>query len=225
MASGCFARLSVRLTKGFRYSPRSGSQVTMWGRCRSALLLPLLAPAVFSCASAEAASPAEASVRLYAVLDALGLQTMPDARELAAMEPFITASLASGLQRAAAGLANCSAGGRPDSHNAAGARDVFSSFFDGRTGGRPDTTMGAAGRTEGDTSLVVMAFSNTDQKPQVQWTDTIVVLRTNNNYLVADIRYGQQWEFGFGGRLSEVLERYASGNCSGEVPRDSVQEP
>ena len=225
MVSGSWARLFGRLTKGFRHSFRIGFPGTVRCRCRLSSLLPLLAPAVFSCASAEAASPAEASIRLYAILDALGLQTMPDARELAAMEPFITASLADGLQRAAAGLANCSVGGRPDPHSAAGARDVFSSFFDGRTGGRPDTTLGAAGKVEGDTSLVVMAFSNTDQKPQVQWADTIVVLRTHNNFLVADIHYGQQWEFGFSGRLSEVLERYASGNCSGEAPRDSIEEP
>ncbi|HEY0930328.1 MAG TPA: hypothetical protein VGE27_10460 [Gemmatimonas sp.] len=138
-------------------------------------------------------------MQLYAMLDALGVRGVPDAEQLRALRPFLGDSLANAL--ASADAARTTAAQRaPDEKPPFVDGDPFSSLFEGRTDARPDTVISHA-----DTAFVVMAFSNATQRPAVNWKDTVVVTRAQGRFVVADIRYGTAWEFGFTGRLLNVL--------------------
>lgn len=140
-------------------------------------------------------------MQLYAMLDALGVQGLPDEEALRALRPFLTDSLADALAQADVARRTAAAQA-PEEKPPLADGDPFSSLFEGRTDARPDTVL-----TRGDTALVVMAFSNTTQRPAVHWGDTVVVTPAKGRLVVADIRYGAGWEFGFTGRLLEVLHR------------------
>ncbi len=170
------------------------------GRCATLfLLLTGTLAGVTACASPEASSPEQAAVRLYAMIDALGLRSIPDSLELRALRPFIADSLAGSLADA---FRYRSEAARYDAANRPGwlEGDPFSSLAEGHNGGHPDTTL-----LERDTALVVMAFSSSDYEPPVSWRDTVVVTRQGGRYVVADVRYGAAWEFGFTGRLLDML--------------------
>ncbi len=143
-------------------------------------------------------------MQLYAMLDALGVRGVPDAESLRALRPFLTDSLAEALAHADAARRGAAARA-PDEKPPFADGDPFSSLFEGRTDARPDTVL-----TRGDTALVVMAFSNATQRPPVHWRDTLVLTKSQGRLVVADIRYGAGWEFGFTGRLLEVLQSVPS---------------
>lgn len=168
-------------------------------RCLATVALIAGAGGAVSCAPSEAKTPAHAAVQLYAMLDALGVQTVPDSLSLTALRPFLSDSLADALAHADQAR-RTAARERPDEKPVFADGDPFSSLFEGRTSARPDTTI-----TQGDTALVVMTFTNTTQRPAVNWRDTVVVTRERGRYVVADIRYGTTWEFGFTGRLLTIL--------------------
>ena len=169
------------------------------GRCPT-LALVVLASLGSACAPAEATTPQHAVMQLYAMLDALGVHSVPDAPALRALRPFLGDSLAEALGRADAARTQA-AQQEPDEKPPFADGDPFSSLFEGRTDARPDTVL-----VQGDTAFVVMAFANATQKPAVNWRDTVVVTRVDGRYVVADIRYGTDWEFGFTGRLLDLLQ-------------------
>lgn len=172
-------------------------------RCLMGVAVIACAGGAVSCAPSEAKTPAHAAVQLYAMLDALGVQTVPDSLSLTALRPFLSDSLADALAHADQARREATRE-RPDEKPVFADGDPFSSLFEGRTSARPDTTI-----THGDTALVVMAFTNNTQRPAVNWRDTVVVTREQGRYVVADIRYGTTWEFGFTGRLLDLLRTRA----------------
>ena len=151
------------------------------------------------CAPKGSTTPSQTAMQLYAMLDALGVRGVPDEDALRALRPFLTDSLADALAHADAER-RVAVQEAPDDKPPFADGDPFSSLFEGRTEARPDTVV-----MRGDTALVVMAFSNKTQRPAVNWRDTIVVTPFNGRLVVADIRYGAGWEFGFTGRLLEGL--------------------
>lgn len=172
----------------------------LWSR-RTAWIAALIggATVVVSCAPPEARTPAQAVAQLYAMLDALGVRTVPDSLSLQALRPFLSDSLAGALasadQERQAGVRSA-----PTAKAVWADGDPFSSLFEGRSSSRSDTVV-----MTGDTALVVVAFSNSTLRPVVNWRDTVVVTRERGRFVVADIRYGMASEFGFTGRLLENL--------------------
>jgi hypothetical protein len=138
-------------------------------------------------------------MQFYTVLDALGIRRVPDAVQWQSLRPFIADSLAGALT--AARLAQDSAIARaPDEKPPFADGDPFSSLFEGRTAFRIDRTI-----LRGDSAFVLTVFTNDTQKPAVTWTDTVVVLPQGDGHRIADVRYGANWEFGFRGRLLDLL--------------------
>jgi hypothetical protein len=154
--------------------------------------------ALLACAR-PASTPEAAVVQFYTVLDALGIRRVPDATQRASLREFVTPALLEAL--AAADRARRTAeAAAPNEKPPFADGDPFSSLFEGRTSQRVLSTT-----ARGDTSLVLTAFTNDDQKPPVSWQDTILVVQRNGKPVIADIRYGTTWEFGYRGSLLKNL--------------------
>jgi hypothetical protein len=173
------------------------------GRTRLARLAAVfVAVAAAACGKTEDVGPADVAMQFYVTLELSGVREVPEPRALLALEPYLSDSLTVALRRARArrdGGAAPTGGASPVTDG-----NPFSGFFEGHSTYR---VRGAS--TRGDTALVTMAFSNVDQKPAVEWTDTLVVVRNGRGvaarWRIADLRYGTTWEFGHRGTLLQVL--------------------
>jgi hypothetical protein len=144
-------------------------------------------------------TPTAAVMQFYTILDAIGVRRVPDATQWSSLRPFLADSLAGALAKAR--IARESAeraapGEKPPFADG----DPFSSLFEGRTSFVVESSI-----ARGDSALVVVRFTNDTQKPAVQWRDTVVVIPDSGSLRIADIRYGTAWEFGYRGRLLELL--------------------
>jgi len=161
----------------------------------------LLVLVLSACAPSAPRSPDEAVSQWYTMLDALGTHTVPEPQALDALRPFMSDTLHHLMQRAHAVR---------DSVRALVPREkppfvdgeLFASLFEGYTAWNPMDT-----RAVGNTALVIMAFVNDTQKPEVRWTDTVIVVRERNRYVVTDVRYGAGWDFAAKGTLQHALEQ------------------
>lgn len=147
----------------------------------------------------QPATATEAVTQFYTVLDAVGARRVPDAAQLTALRPYLADSLARVLD-AARVVREQAEKSAPGEKPPFADGDIFSSLFEGRT-----ATVVKDSLARGDTTLVVVQFTNDTQKPPVNWKDTVVVLRQGEQFRIADVRYGTDWEFGFRGRLLDLL--------------------
>jgi hypothetical protein len=159
----------------------------------------MVAVALLAACGRPAATATEAVMQFYTVLDAAGVHRVPDATQLTAIAPYLTDSLAHALDRARAtreAAEKSAPGEKPPFADG----DIFSSLFEGRTAQVVKDSL-----ARGDSTLVLVQFTNDTQKPPVQWQDTVVVVKQGGQFRLADIRYGTAWEFGFRGRLLTLL--------------------
>ncbi len=164
---------------------------------------------VSACAKAENATPADVAMQFYVTLELSGVRDLPEPRAVMAIEPYLTPELATQLrtaydQRIAKRRAAGATSPLADRESfPPGEGNPFSSLFEGHSSyGAKATIM------RGDTALVPIGFTNTDQKPPVQWSDTLVLIKQvtpQNSWRIIDIRYGTNWEFGYQGSLTQVL--------------------
>lgn len=147
----------------------------------------------------QPATATEAVTQFYTVLDAVGVHRVPDAAQLKALAPYLGDSLAHVLDHARV-LRDSAEKSAPGEKAPFADGDIFSSLFEGRTASVVKDSV-----ARGDTTLVVVQFTNDTQKPAVDWKDTVVVVKQGERFRIADIRYGTAWEFGFRGRLLDLL--------------------
>lgn len=147
----------------------------------------------------QPATATEAVTQFYTVLDAVGVHRVPDAAQLKALAPYLGDSLAHVLDHARV-LRDSAEKSAPGEKPPFADGDIFSSLFEGRTASVVKDSV-----ARGDTTLVVVQFTNDAQKPAVDWKDTVVVVKQGERFRIADIRYGTAWEFGFRGRLLDLL--------------------
>jgi len=171
------------------------------GRLAALVSMAGLSLTAAACGPRGPVSASDTVVQFYVMLEVSGVRSIPEPRALLALEPYLTPSLAAQLRAAYA---------YRDSVVAAGARapapfsegDPFSGLFEGQTQYVIKNTT-----TRGDSAFVLVNFSNTEQKPPVSWNDTVVVVRADRTWRVADIRYGAGWEFGYRGALTQLLSK------------------
>lgn len=165
---------------------------------------------LLACGKTENASPSDVVVQFYVTVEVSGVRDLPEPRALLALEPYLTDSLARSLKQARAVRDSASARfpGQPAPFSEG---NPFSGLFEGH-----DTFVVRGAVERGDSAFVTVAFTNTEQKPPVSWADTVVLVkvippadkaRTMPVWRVADLRYGTDWEFGYRGTLSSVLQR------------------
>ncbi len=173
----------------------------MW---RTLVVAVLGALAATACGKTTNVTPADVALQFYVTLELGGVREVPEPRALIAIEPYLTPALAGDLKAARV---------RRDAPLPPGSTDKppftdgnpFSSLFEGHSTYRMGTTA-----MRGDTALVTVSFSNIEQKPAVEWKDTVLLLPhgtgASRTWRVADIRYGSTWEFGYRGSLRGVLQ-------------------
>ena len=153
-----------------------------------------------ACAKAEDSTPADVAMQFYVTLEISGVRDLPEPRALMAIEPYLVPALATQLGAAYA-RRDSATKAAPTEKPPLADGNPFSSLFEGHsTYSAKSTTM------RGDTALVLVAFTNTDQKPAVMWSDTLVLVKPQTTWRIADIRYGSTWEFGYRGALSQLLK-------------------
>ena len=161
----------------------------------------LLALALLACAPSVPRSPDEVVSQWYTMLDALGTHTVPEPRALDALRPFMSDTLHHLMQRAHA-VRDSVRALVPREKPPFADGELFASLFEGYTAWNPQRT-----QTVGDTALVLMAFVNDTQKPEVRWADTVIVVRERDRYVVTDVRYGAGWDFAARGTLQHALQQ------------------
>jgi hypothetical protein len=153
-----------------------------------------------ACAKAEDSTPADVAMQFYVTLEISGVRDLPEPRALMAIEPYLVPELSTQLG-AAYSRRDSATKLAPTEKPPLADGNPFSSLFEGHSTYSAKTTI-----MRGDTALVVVAFTNTDQKPAVMWSDTLVLVKPQTTWRIADIRYGTTWEFGYQGALTQLLK-------------------
>jgi hypothetical protein len=164
----------------------------------------MTAALVAGCGKTKNVTPADVALQFFVTLELGGVREVPEPRALLAIEPYLTPDLVADLKAARtlrdAPLPPGSTDKPPFTDG-----NPFSSLFEGHSTYRMGTTA-----IRGDTALVTVSFTNTAQKPALEWKDTVMLLPNGTGetrtWRVADIRYGNRWEFGYSGSLRGVLK-------------------
>lgn len=168
------------------------------------LMVTMLFAFAVGCRGEGAATATDAAMQFSTMREAIGGTGAPSPKELAALRPFITDTLARGLAMADSVRA-ADAKATPDEKPRFVEGDLFSSLFEGPTSCRAMPALGGA-----DTALVPLQCEDNRPKPTVRWTDTAVVVRNGGRWLVHDIRYGGTWDFASKGSLLQSLQHSTS---------------
>lgn len=161
--------------------------------------------AVAACRPSAPSSPSESAAQFYTLLDGLGVRGVPDSLALDAVAPYLDSTLL-GLLTDARHTRDDFRRRFPSDKPPFVDGDMFSSLFEGNTSFAIRSTV-----ARGDTTMVVMAFTNSMQPPTVAWTDTLVVVPRANpapmspQFVIADLRYGASWDFANRGSMVASL--------------------
>lgn len=140
----------------------------------------------------------------YSVHQKSSQDGVPDAKQRAKYEPYISTEL-NKLLEAADGAESRYAKANPDSPPMMEG-DLFSPNFEGITSFK----VGACNE-KGSIALCKMALRYADAHPRpqdkpVEWTDTVTLVKTASGWRVDDIAYGGTWDFGNHGTLKGILK-------------------
>jgi hypothetical protein len=137
-----------------------------------------------SCSKTTTPSPEDVAVQFYTMRDAIGTQGAPSVSELAALRPFIADTLAHRLAYADT-LRRGGSIPASDSASRVLRGDLFSSLFEG-----PSTFRVMPGVRVGVHVVVPVECTSERVRPAVRWTDTMLVTKEGERYVVQDIRFG-----------------------------------
>jgi hypothetical protein len=124
----------------------------------------------------------------------------PDAEQLEAMAPYISAELHGLLQKAREEY-DSGKGRSKERKRLLRESDLFSSMFEGPT----SFSMGDV-ETQGDEHVVPVRFMSGRQLPAINWIDRVRVVQENGHYVVADVEYANHWSLGNHATLLGVLQ-------------------
>ena len=164
----------------------------------------VLGAVVVACRGDAAVTATDAAMQFYTMREALGGTGAPSTKELTALRPFITDTLARALATADS-LRAADMKAAPDEKPRFVEGDLFTSLFEGATSCRAMASIGSS-----DTTLVPLECEDNREKPAVRWIDTAVVVRSAGRWLVHDIRYGGTWDFASKGSLLASLQQSLS---------------
>jgi hypothetical protein len=153
-----------------------------------------------ACGTASVPDPSPAVARFYATYLSSGVTGVPDSARLAALAPFLSDTLRA-LLAGAARLRDEAARRVPDEKPPFADGDPFSSLFEGPTGAAIEGRDSAGG-----VQRVVVRLTYHHADPVTRWTDTAVVVRKRDRWVIDDIRYGGAWDFASRGALRSSLE-------------------
>lgn len=164
-------------------------------RCVAGMLLALGA----ACSESPADSPVAVVTSLYGLLHERGTTGAPSPAELEVLLPLLSDSLAT-LLKGARALHDADARRTPNGKPSFADGDLFSSLMEG-----PSSLKVERVRQVDGTHLLPVRFTYNEGGQPESWIDTVVVVRERDRFVVADVRYGGEWEFANRGSLLESL--------------------
>jgi hypothetical protein len=168
-----------------------------------ALLLFAMPSAVY--AASDKQDPVAATRAFYDTYLRTHVTGVPPSRQQKTFAPVISARLAGLIARAAAAEAqHYKLTKNQEPPLAEG--DIFTSLFEGAQRYRVLTCKTAAERAE---CLVELSYRGPRAADEQNWKDQVLLVRENKRWVVDDIAYGGNWDFGNKGKLSESLETIA----------------
>ncbi|MEN9816586.1 MAG: hypothetical protein RLZ32_466 [Gemmatimonadota bacterium] len=195
-------------------------------RCCAAAAALLTAGAI-ACAPPPATADATAPVRaLFAALDSAPIFGAPTDADLQRLAPYLSADLLERLRQARA-LRDAAATAAPGEKPPFADGSLFTSLFEGATGftvGRDSLLRDPRGVVPDDYAdhLVTVGFTYASPGDTVRWEDRVLVTRSGNRWVVADIRYGGSWDFAAQGSLMGILRTALTPGDASPAPGDST---
>lgn len=163
-----------------------------------------------ACGAPPAVQDATAPVRaLYAALDSAPVFGAPTEGQRRALAPHLSADLID-LLRQAADLRAAAATAAPGEKPPFADGSLFTSLFEGATAftvGADSLLRDPRGVTPDEYAdhLVTVRLLHATPGDTARWEDQVLVTRSGNRWVVADIRYGGQWDFAAKGSLVGIL--------------------
>lgn len=164
-------------------------------RCVAGMLLALGT----ACSESPADSPATVVTSLYGVLHERGTTGAPTSEELELLLPLLSDSLGT-LLKGARALHDADVRRAPNEKPSFADGDLFSSLMEGPSSLRVERVREVEGA-----HLLPVRFTHDEGGRPESWVDTVIVVREHDRFVVADVRYGGEWEFANRGSLMESL--------------------
>lgn len=162
------------------------------------LLLPLLTT-LTGCQAARGPNPSVVAQQFYDTVIAIGETGAPDSASLARLAPFLSDSLRTLLAEARR-VHDAEALQAPDEKPSFADGDLYSSLFEGPTAA---TVAGEQATPPG--VRIAMRLSDGRANPPLSWTDTLMISKEYDHYVIHDIIYGGDWAFANRGSLRQWL--------------------
>jgi hypothetical protein len=174
----------------------------------SRIFLAAIAFAVMQTGASAAGAPdaqamAQAVTGFYKAHQSTTQDGIPDAKTRAKYTPFISPALEKLLADGDAAEDRYAKANKDSPPLIEG--DLFSPNFEGITSFKVGACTADA---KGASCKVALHYADAHPRPQdkpVDWTDTVVVVKTPAGWRVDDIGYGGNWDFGNHGRLTDTL--------------------
>lgn len=170
----------------------------------------LLTAGGFACSPPPATADATTPVRaLFAALDSAPVFGAPTDADLQRLAPYLSADLMERLRQARA-LRDAAATAFPGEKPPFADGSLFTSLFEGPTSfavGLDSLLRDPKGVVPDDYAdhLVTVRFTHASPGDTARWEDRVLVTRSGNRWVVADIRYGGSWDFAAQGSLMGIL--------------------
>jgi hypothetical protein len=189
----------------------------------------LLTAGGFACSPPPATADATTPVRaLFAALDSAPVFGAPTDADLQRLAPYLSADLMERLRQARA-LRDAAATAFPGEKPPFADGSLFTSLFEGPTSfavGLDSLLRDPKGVVPDDYAdhLVTVRFTHASPGDTARWEDRVLVTRSGNRWVVADIRYGGSWDFAAQGSLMGIL-RTALEPAAPEAPPSGGAAP
>lgn len=189
----------------------------------------LLTAGGFACSPPPATADATTPVRaLFAALDSAPVFGAPTDADLQRLAPYLSADLMERLRQARA-LRDAAATAFPGEKPPFADGSLFTSLFEGPTSfavGLDSLLRDPKGVVPDDYAdhLVTVRFTHASPSDTARWEDRVLVTRSGNRWVVADIRYGGSWDFAARGSLMGIL-RTALEPAAPEAPPSGGAAP
>jgi hypothetical protein len=143
--------------------------------------------------------PQSAARVFYAELRRLGFRALPTVAEWEPFVPRATVALTEAIKRAQKEQAEFMRE-FPDEKPPWVDGDLFSSLFEG-----PQRFEIGEAKITGDRAEVPVTCVHTEGGDTANWTDILILTKTEKGWLVDDLRYGGTWDFAAQGTLRDAL--------------------
>jgi hypothetical protein len=145
-------------------------------------------------------NPTQVASQFYRAYLKLKISGLPNDEQYKTLEPLLSSDLLK-LLRAAKEKQEKFIKEHPDEKPPWIEGDLFTSSFEGAHNFR----LGGA-TVRGDRARIPVHLEYRDSKNRVHWTDTIVLIRSGDEWRVWDILLNGQWEFKMGSSLRQILQ-------------------